>query len=124
MSKHPVRVTGFTRFFIVMLLVAPLAYIAASYYNGEDGIANIKKILKLDKKETVASTTLETVNGTVKATEEPAAPAAQASKEEVMRLQEELDFKNKRIEELYRENEELKRKLESAEKALEESKKK
>ncbi|MBK8563797.1 MAG: hypothetical protein IPN76_10765 [Saprospiraceae bacterium] len=46
MSKHPVRFTGFTRFFLVMLLVAPIAYIAASYYNGEDGIQKIKQLLR------------------------------------------------------------------------------
>ncbi len=122
MSKHPVRATGFTRFFLVMLLIAPLAYIGASYYNGENGIENIKRFLNLDKKETSNQSGNAADNGT-QSSNGDSSVQGQASKEELLRVKEELEFKNKRIEELYRENEELKRKLESAEKALEESKK-
>lgn len=43
------KITGFARFLIFMIFFAPLAYIGASYYNGEDGIANIKKLIGLDK---------------------------------------------------------------------------
>ncbi|MEY2949684.1 MAG: hypothetical protein RLZZ248_885 [Bacteroidota bacterium] len=39
------RMTPFARFFIFLLFVAPLAYIGASYYRGEDGIAKIKSLL-------------------------------------------------------------------------------
>ena len=120
MSKRPIRVTGFTRFFIVMLFVAPLAYIGASYYNGENGLAKIKDLLNI---------------GETSATAKPAQPASDSEAVQVTnstsnkaleveneKLKEELEFKKKRNEELYRENEELKRKLESAEKALDESK--
>lgn len=31
-----------------MVFFAPLAYLGASYYNGEDGIGNIKKLLKIE----------------------------------------------------------------------------
>lgn len=40
MKKY--KATGCARFFLVMLILAPLAYIGASYYNGQDPIANIK----------------------------------------------------------------------------------
>ena len=43
------KITGFARFLIFMVFFAPLEYIGASYYNGEDGIANIKKLIGLDK---------------------------------------------------------------------------
>jgi len=33
-----------------MVIAAPLAYLAASYYNGEDGIQNIKDLLGIDQK--------------------------------------------------------------------------
>jgi hypothetical protein len=49
--KRRFRLTGFARFFIVMLFVVPLAYIIASYYNGEDGLENIRRIVGLDKTE-------------------------------------------------------------------------
>lgn len=41
-----VKTTGFARFFLIMIIVAPLAYIGASYYNGEDGIEKIKSLFK------------------------------------------------------------------------------
>ena len=31
-----------------MVFFAPLAYLGASYYNGEDGIGNIKKMLGIE----------------------------------------------------------------------------
>lgn len=39
------RLTGFARFLFVMVILVPAAYIGASYYNGEDGIQNIKNLL-------------------------------------------------------------------------------
>jgi hypothetical protein len=36
--------TAFTRFLIMLLIVGPLAYIGASYYNGQDPIENIRRI--------------------------------------------------------------------------------
>ncbi|MBI1223905.1 MAG: hypothetical protein GC192_01595 [Bacteroidetes bacterium] len=120
MSKRPIRVTGFTRFFLVMLVVAPLAYIGASYYNGEDGIQKIKDLLKIessansvDKKQVSSDSEPILVNES---------PSLKTLELENRKLKEELEFKQKRNDELYRENEELKRKLESTEKALEESK--
>lgn len=44
MGRRKYKLTGFARFFIVMLFLAPIAYIAASYINGEDGIANIRQL--------------------------------------------------------------------------------
>ena len=38
--------TGCARFFLVMIVLAPLAYIGASYFQGEDGIENVKKIFQ------------------------------------------------------------------------------
>ncbi len=122
MSKRPIRVTGFTRFFIVMLIVAPLAYIGASYYNGEDGVSKIKGVLGLDDSSTSTKTEKAASDSETILVNE--SPSNKSLVQENEKLKEELEFKKKRNEELYRENEELKRKLESAEKALEESKKK
>ena len=44
------KTTGFARFFIVMIFLAPLAYIGASYYNGEDGLENFKNLIGLGEK--------------------------------------------------------------------------
>ena len=40
------KVTGFTRFILIMIILVPLAYVIASYYNGKDGIEELKKLVK------------------------------------------------------------------------------
>lgn len=39
------KVTGFTRFLLIMIILVPLAYVIASYYNGKDGIEELKKLV-------------------------------------------------------------------------------
>jgi len=46
--SNKLKLTGFARLLIFMVFFAPLAYLGASYYNGEDGIGNIKKLLKIE----------------------------------------------------------------------------
>lgn len=40
-----IRMTPFARFFIFLLFAAPLAFLGASYFRGEDGVAKIKSLL-------------------------------------------------------------------------------
>ena len=42
--KNKYKITGFARLLIFMLFFAPIAYIGASYYQGEEGIAKIKSL--------------------------------------------------------------------------------
>lgn len=114
MARRPLRVTGFTRFMLVMLLVAPLAYIAASYYNGEDGIQNMKNLLNLESKEATAESVAEDAE-TMPVNQ---SPSAKGTDTENKKLREELEFKTKRVDELYLENEALKRRVEQLEKEL------
>ncbi|MFK7810465.1 MAG: hypothetical protein AB8F74_21850 [Saprospiraceae bacterium] len=51
MSKKNLSLTPFARLILVLLFAAPLAYIGASYYNGEDGIGNIKQLFGMEEKE-------------------------------------------------------------------------
>ncbi len=46
MASKKFKLTGFARFFLVMIILAPLAYVGASYANGEDGIENFKNLFK------------------------------------------------------------------------------
>lgn len=103
-----------------MLFIAPLAYVGASYYNGEDGIAKIKNLLNIGEpsvsiKKEQPSSDSETERSTKTST-------AKTLDAEIEKLKEELEFERKTNEELYKENKQLKLKLESTEKALEESK--
>ncbi|MCB0688272.1 MAG: hypothetical protein KDC53_17160 [Saprospiraceae bacterium] len=40
------KTTGCAKFFLVLVILAPLAYLGASYYNGEDGLGNLKNIFR------------------------------------------------------------------------------
>jgi cell division protein FtsB len=97
------RVTGFTRFFLVMIVVAPLAYLAASYYNGEDGVANLKRLLGIDKSA---------------ATEERFVPSGQPEYQDEQEMEEALDAQQKRLQELKAENERLKKEIREKEEEL------
>jgi len=111
MSRKP-RLTVFSRFLILMLIVGPLAFIGASYYHGEDGIQNIKDFFEQRKERNNEIRSSSAVEN-----------AAQINSEqtyEIRKLKEELDYKQKRLEELYRENDDLKLRIKRLEKQLNE----
>ncbi|MEM6320260.1 MAG: hypothetical protein AAF960_21505 [Bacteroidota bacterium] len=95
------RLTVFSRFLILMLFVGPLAFLGASYYNGEDGLQTIKDLFNSEKTEQVNSTRTNR--------NEPVESSIDAL--EVKKLKEEIAYKDKRIEELYKEVETLKRRI-------------
>lgn len=116
MSKR-LKVTPFARFFLAMLVIAPLAYIGASFLNGQDGLQNIKNLFNGEKTEVVqsseietTSTTNETSNTNTNTNDNSNTDAGTATTAELKKLQEDLDYKNQRIEELLKENEQLKEK--------------
>ncbi|MEM9545928.1 MAG: hypothetical protein AAGA77_08140 [Bacteroidota bacterium] len=47
------KLTGFARLLIFLVFFTPLAYIGASYYNGEDGIAKIKALLNTSENTSI-----------------------------------------------------------------------
>lgn len=49
MPKRTARLTPFARFLIVMIIVAPLAYMGAAWYNGEDGWQKLKELVGIEK---------------------------------------------------------------------------
>ncbi len=50
MAKY--KMTLFARFFIFLIIVIPVAYIAAAYINGQDGIAQIMSLFENGKEKT------------------------------------------------------------------------
>ncbi len=48
--KRKYKMTGCARLLLFLVVFAPLAYLGASYYNGEDGIQKIKMLLGIDGK--------------------------------------------------------------------------
>lgn len=60
MASRKLRLTTFSRFLLVMLFLGPLAYFGASYYNGEDPVANIKKMIGIEEVEKSSNDQKET----------------------------------------------------------------
>ena len=86
------KVTGFTRFLIAMLFIVPIAYLVASYANGEDGIGKVKEIFGSDNQAKIE----QTESGSA------VKPTADCDK-----LLRQVEQQERRIEELERENERL-----------------
>ena len=105
MARKP-RLTVFSRFLLLMLIVGPLAFLGASYYNGEDGLQTVKDLF--NRGESPAVETRTNRND---------APADDQSYK-IRKLEEELDYKQKRLNELYEENETLKRRVQQLEDKL------
>lgn len=117
MARKKFKLTGFARFFFVMIILAPLAYIGASYLNGEDGIENIKNLFK--GKVSLGTNTVETVTDEATKTVEIPKPSATQSQEVDQNL---LNEKEERIQELLESNKNLQTALDEKTKELEEVK--
>ena len=86
--KKKYQMTGCAKFFVVILLLAPLAYIGASYYNGQDGIENLKSLLGIGTKTREASVSSQ---DNVEVELSKALEDAKYFEDEVQRLQKELE---------------------------------
>ncbi|MEM1318687.1 MAG: hypothetical protein AAGG75_00455 [Bacteroidota bacterium] len=100
MSNRKLKVTGFTRFVLFIIVTAPLIYLGASYYNGQDGIQNIKELVGLSDSSSSSSTAT---------TKEISVPDKESTK--IKQLERE-------IESLKEENAQLRQQLEAAESKL------
>lgn len=106
MARKP-RMTVFSKFMIFLLFVAPLSYMAASYFNGENGIQNITNLVNKGKDKITASETPPP----------PPAPVEVTKKEEKIDGYEIQKLK-RQLEDLDAENRELKRKIKKLEAQL------
>jgi ribosomal protein L29 len=111
------RLTPFARFIIVMIIVAPLAYLGASYYNGEDGIQNLKELIGIAEPEAPAEPAATEIEATpTTSADSETAPSEAAAAE--MGYEELQD----RFNELKQENLDLKQKLQEKELEIQELK--
>ncbi|MCB0677203.1 MAG: hypothetical protein KDC30_10975 [Saprospiraceae bacterium] len=111
MSRRGLKITGFARFMLVLIVAAPVAFLGASYINGEDGIAKLKDLLGIEQ----AADQTEKPTRSLEEPNRPAEPATptlpeQGSREEA-KLKEDLEYYQRRVEELRQENERLKQQL-------------
>ena len=114
------RLTPFARFIIVMIIVAPLAYVGASYYNGEDGLQNLKELIGIAESEPSPQETAETT------TEIESAPSTSSGPETATPEEAASDMGYEELQnqysELKQENLDLKQKLREKELEIQELK--
>ncbi len=101
------KLTGFTRFLLVMIILVPLAFVGAALYNGKDPIVEAKRLLGIEQTESdeqPAADDTRTINqpprkdnGATVATDDD--------------IQAQLDAMLRRIEKLERDHLELQKKL-------------
>ena len=124
-TRKKFKLTGFARFFLLMIVLAPLAFIGASYYNGEDGIENLKNLFKgkfnFEKKEAEKEEVKDVQNETSEVLVKTP-PSKIEINSQLAKLQDELDFKNQKVDSLYKENAALKALIETKDKELNEAK--
>jgi peptidoglycan hydrolase CwlO-like protein len=101
------KMTGCARFFLVLIVLAPLAYIGASYVKGEDGIENIKNLLGLGDKQEESSNAGSTYDRT---------------SEDLKDLQDQLEDRDRKIRRLENENDDLQQRIDALEDELRELK--
>jgi cell division protein FtsB len=87
-----IRMTPFARFFIFLLIAAPLAFIGASYFRGEDGIAKIKSLLEQFKGDTQINE-VNGIEGQANEIQTTEIQNTELQSTEVLDKQEELDTK-------------------------------
>ena len=121
-----IKVTGFTRFFLFLIIIAPTIFFGVSYYKGVDGIQMLKDMINGDFSGVNTEVTkTEPANAPVETEVVPPVekPSTSQINGEVAKLQDELDYKNEKIEELYQENASLKEEKKKVEEELETVKK-
>ncbi|HFB99873.1 MAG TPA: hypothetical protein ENJ53_03615 [Phaeodactylibacter sp.] len=109
MTKRKLQMTAFSRFFLFLIIFVPATFFGVSYIKGEDGIQTLKNMMGMETTESPQQSTSNTnsetfVNG------------------EVKRLQDELKEKERRLKDLYQENELLKKQADDAKAELQEVK--
>lgn len=103
------RITPFARLLLFLLIFLPLSYVVASFYNGEDPIANVKRWIGL-----------ETPAAQVQETSAPATPPSESDTAEPATM--EVETSNPEavtMEQLQQEIKEIRTQLEAQQQAIE-----
>jgi len=101
MAKRKLQMTAFARFFLFIIIFVPALFFGVTYFKGEDPMQTINEFLGRETTEEPASNnSSDSRSSSDDATLESA---------KVRQLQDELLDKERKLEELYRENERLKK---------------
>ncbi|MFT6321765.1 MAG: chromosome segregation ATPase [Granulosicoccus sp.] len=111
MAKRKLQMTAFSRFFLFLIIFLPSLFFGVSYLKGEDGIQNLKDMVGIESSE---SSNNESASSSTKPVTETFVNG------EVKRLEDELEEKERRLKDLYQENELLRKQADDAKAELKE----
>ena len=111
MAKRKLQMTAFSRFFLFLIIFLPSLFFGVSYLKGEDGIQNVKDMVGIESSE---SSNNESASSSTKPVTETFVNG------EVKRLEDELEEKERRLKDLYQENELLRKQADDAKAELKE----
>jgi chromosome segregation ATPase len=111
MAKRKLQMTAFSRFFLFLIIFLPSLFFGVSYLKGEDGIQSLKDLAGIESSE---SSSTESASSSTKPVSETFVNG------EVKRLEDELEEKERRLKDLYQENELLRKQADDAKAALKE----
>ncbi|MDX1940345.1 MAG: hypothetical protein SFU99_07325 [Saprospiraceae bacterium] len=101
------KVTGFTRFLLVMIILVPLAFVGAALYNGKDPLVEAKRLLGIEQTVSDNQEASDDEDPTIIESPRKSDSKSAASGD----VQAQIDAMLRRIEKLERDNLELQKKL-------------
>ena len=125
MARAKTQLTGFSRFLIFLLIATPVIFFGVTTYKGEDPMQTLRDLVSGKTTPTEQPAQPTSPANSPSTAEAPAAETAPMTEIEIngelAKLREENVFKDRRITDLYRENEELKAALKDKEAELQEA---
>jgi len=118
MAKSKLRMTGFARLLIAMIVILPLAFLGATFIKGGDGLADLKEMLGISNSEEETAKEKEAdlpSDGIVIPPSTTTAPPM----EKVGQSEEVMDELRNKLNEMYDENNALKEEIVELKKQLE-----
>ena len=102
-----VRLTNFARFFIFLVIIVPLAYVGASYINGEDPKENINNLLDKEIFSSGEETKLVDPNPEPEKKDSNESTKVETGQETIEELKSEVNYYKSKVEDLKAEIEKL-----------------
>lgn len=118
MAKSKLRMTGFARLLIAMIVILPVAFLGATFIKGGEGLVDLKEMLGISNTEVRAVEEVEEVIPPEQINIPPAATTAPPM-EKVGQSEEVMDELRDKLNEMYDENSALKEEIVELKKQLE-----
>jgi hypothetical protein len=116
MAKSKLRMTGFARLLIAMIVILPLAFLGATFIKGGDGLTDLKEMMGISSSD---SEVVKDVEADVSSESIDIPPTPPPAMEKVGQSEEVMNELRDKLNEMYDENSALKEEILELKKQLE-----